>query len=486
MATSIRTCFGVPIEVDDTRADSPKIGRVLKKLKAHSAAAIDEAHWKLLTDRGRRASYFSAGRTVQGVSILDDCALPFVRLSHRFLRRFKTNEVSSTTLPFVGFRKRSLTPLWSPPILPEVIGIKFGGLSDCYASVHYLARLNAGDPIWKGQKQKAWFEAFGAGLSGYMTELFSGRFVDRNGTGVGFDLKGALADLAKLDQKHVAPQLAGAIVTVLCEFLGDELFPVPFYSSDILKTYRDYRDKDASKTGTLASLKKLADAVTSGTISEADAYELLGIKGKGSQPVIFDKLLQQGKETPVIASTTARALLRRMDQLDSDYLAGLLEVARLGALLDSVEVAKKSDLQYKFTCFKCKVIQKHLVDNFIPDKRPGKQGEAGREKDSGRLTGDKADYSDLLGKLVAFGGTTAEKSVRSLVGGLIRGVAIASLQNEVVAEVVASFAGTLAKKLVEWISYESWYKLIHDDTADPDAKRWLLDEMARFHGLVPH
>src|SRR5262249_15265673 len=131
------------------------------------------------------------------------------------------------------------------------------------------------------------------------------------------------------------------------------------------------------------------------------------------------------------------------------------------------------------------VIPTNLVDRFIPDSRPGKQGASGRDGDTGRLTGDTTDYSDLLGRLVAFGATTAEKSVRSLVGGLIRGVAMAALQNEVLAEQVATLAATLAKKLVESLTYHSLQQFIEDPGTDPDAKRAVLNALAQFHGLSP-
>jgi hypothetical protein len=272
----------------------------------------------------------------------------------------------------------------------------------------------------------------------------------------------------------------------LCEFLGDQLYHVPFSSSDILESYRDYRDQTASGGSTVAKLKTLTDAVQNGTIAEADANALLGIpKGGGNLRVVFDKLSQGAKESPVVASGVARMVLRKIDQLDSEYLAGLLSVTTSSALLDSIE-GDQSDLQNNFTCFKTGVIRNNMVNRFIPDRRPGKQGVAGRDRDTARLSGDTTDYSDLLGRLVAFGGTTAEKSVRSLVGALIRGIAIASLQNEVIAEVVASLAGTLAKKLVESLTYQAYQQFIDAPGTDPDAKRVVLNALAQFHGLVPN
>src|SRR5262249_50738630 len=113
-----------------------------------------------------------------------------------------------------------------------------------------------------------------------------------------------------------------------------------------------------------------------------------------------------------------------------------------------------------------------------------KQGVPGRDADTGQSSGDRTDFADLVGGLVAFGGTAAEKSVRSLAGGLIRGVAIASLQNDVIAEVVASLAASLAKKLVESVTYRALRSFILDESsADPDTKRTVLEMLAQIHGL---
>jgi hypothetical protein len=173
-------------------------------------------------------------------------------------------------------------------------------------------------------------------------------------------------------------------------------------------------------------------------------------------------------------------VVRKIDQLDSDQLTGLSRLAELSASLDSIEAAQ-SNLQTTFTCFQTGVIANYLANLFIPDARPGKQGEAGPDHDTGRLEGDTADYSELVGRLVSFGGTTTEKSVRSLVGTLIRGVAIASLQNEAMAELVASIAATLAKKLVESVTYNSLYQFINDPGTDPDTKRSVLNALVRWH-----
>jgi hypothetical protein len=491
------TCFGVTVEIDSNDPGSQKVASACDELNNQFAIAIENVREALVADRlGRATDRVSASESSNAapenrsdgagsVSLLDDCGLPIVRLSGDFLSGFLDQEVATSNLPFVGFRRSSLDPLWAPPILLQIISINFRGLTECYDSLHYLTRMNSNDPVWLGSGQQAWFSAFGSGLRGYMTELYSGRFVDRSGTGISFDVKGGLAGARRTDPKQVAPQLAGAIVAALCEFLGDQLFHVPFWSSDILKSYRDLRDRAASAGGIAIKLKTLTDAVRRGTIAEADAGALLGTpKGGGDLAVVFEKLPSGVADSPVVASGVARMVLRKIDQLDSDYLAALLGIAPQNALLDSIEEGQ-SAFQDRFTCFKTGVIRDYMINQFIPDPRPGKQGAAGRDRDTARLSGDTTDYSDLLGRLVAFGGETAEKSVKSLVGGLIRGIAIAALQNELIAEFVASLAGTLAKKLVESITYQAYQQFIDSSDIDPDAKRAVLNALGRFHGPMP-
>jgi hypothetical protein len=148
-------------------------------------------------------------------------------------------------------------------------------------------------------------------------------------------------------------------------------------------------------------------------------------------------------------------------------------------LLDAVE-AKKSDLQKKVTCFKTQVILDNLQDSFVPDKDPKHQGMHGRDKDTGNLDTEsmKVDYSDLIGKLVASAGSQADKCIRSILGGVIRGISIASLQNEVIAEVVSAMAGTLAKKVVENVTYLALTGFI-GGTSSPDSKRAVLDLLSQ-------
>ena len=124
------------------------------------------------------------------------------------------------------------------------------------------------------------------GLNGYMTELFSDRFVDRNGTQVSFNLKATAAGPAKLDPKQTSPQSAARLSRRSSSSSGDELFKVPFYSPEILSSYRDYRGQmKRSGRKRITDLDKLISVLENESLSGPDAELLLGFpKSNGDRP----------------------------------------------------------------------------------------------------------------------------------------------------------------------------------------------------------
>jgi hypothetical protein len=499
-ATSL-VCLGVPI------GHAPALGG-FDALNAHFTTAIQDVQALIQADRSRKLPAFSAtlfakkgkkaaAASGQPVSVFQDCGLPLVRGFRGFVDSL-SGELSAKSLPFVGFGSAStfgidtISPVWQDPplaILRQFIPVGFDRLKLFHQHINFLTRLNPDDEIWQDTSTASagrWFSTFGGGLNGYMTELFSGRFVDRNGTAVSFDSRAALADLAKLDAKGVAPQLVGAIVSTLAEFLGDSLFQVPYYAGRALASYRDYRGNKEGSDAAKVTIEKLRLAVKNGAISAADALALLGY-ADGTDPVTLDfSPVSSGTTSkPLVDSVAARILLQKVEQLDTSYLGQLLGIISGDKALDDIE-AGSSDVLKTSTCFKAGVITDRLTDEFVPDSTA--QGTPGRAPagDTGRLDGKKTDYADLVGKLVAFAGTSAEKSVRSLVGGLVRGVAIASLQNEVLAEVIDGLAGTLAKKLVEAVVCRGLMSFIDDTSGTPtaDQKRLVLDALALWHDVV--
>ncbi len=506
MTTAIsRTCFGVTLEFDPSTPKAASLARAFDVLNQSFAAAIDGARDRVQADMGRQVTYKSPVSPLQpatlspaaavGLSLLDDCGLPFVNQFGPFFKNLHS-EVSADTLPFVGFGSASrygrdtLAPLWSPH---ELITIAIGNtfLTGYYRQINYLTRLNPTDDIWQGAGPQRWFTQFATALKSYLSDLFAGQFVDRNGTAVSFNLDNLSAASTSLDPKQISPQLAGGIVSALVEFLGDQLFQVPFYSGEILLTYREKRDDAGTVLGINAGLNKLTDAVKSATISADDALVLLDIPkatGGGNLPVVFDRISQAGNETPVVRSAVARMIVAKIAQLD---IALMRELASAASATDAVnEITNKSSaLQTRFTCFKAGVITSNLECRFVVDGNSGQvHGDCTGQKDAGRSiaeTGDNFDYADLVGRLVSFGGTTAEKSVRSTVGGLVRGVAIASLQNEVIAEVVASLAGGLSRKFVESATFTGITNYIQGrNGVDATVKQESLKMLAKSLGLI--
>ena len=60
----------------------------------------------------------------------------------------------------------------------------------------------------------------------------------------------------------------------------------------------------------------------------------------------------------------------------------------------------------------------------------------------------------------------AEKQTKTAVGGVVRGISWASLDNEVVAEILATVGGGIAKKITEYVTYKVLVKVITDPTID--------------------
>lgn len=458
MSTQFRACFGVTIPFESKRLEE-----TLDDLAGHVERAIADTRRILKRDKGG-AHQFSAN------SVLHDCGLPGTDGFSDFADALLSQEIDPKTIPLIGLTQDTLNHLWRPPELQA-----FSRLRDYYWQLHYLGRLNKNDKIWQHENQQKWFATYGSQLTTYMVDLFSNRFLDRNGTRIAFDLKNTVADLMSLDQKLDAPQLAGALVSVLVEFLGDTLFQVPFYSADISAAYRSYAENCNKSNTLLADLHALSSAIQTGTLAAASA-PLIGFPSTADVQVPWAVVSQAETPTSLVQDYKTRMVLTKISDLDGQYLGALTSLSNASQTLDDIE-AEKSDLEKQFTCFRAQVIKDYLHCIFISND-PQHQATCGRfPDDTASVDPNKTDYAELVGKLTSAGGTTAEKSVRSIVGALIRGVSIAALQNEVIAEVVGSLAGTLAKKVMERVVYWALIAYIADDS-DPRAKRQLLELLA--------
>lgn len=410
----------------------------------------------------------------RGISVFGDCGLPKVRGYGEFLRTFPASELSSAAHPFVGLQSATAKLLWNPVPVFSPVEVWLGNYSD---QLLYLARLNWNDSVWQGGSQERWVKSFGGGLVAYMTELFSGRFQDRNGKKISFDLDLDLTDLSRLDQIQVSPQVAGSIVTVLIEYLCDVVFQVPFYSSAILSENRAYRAAKNALLENTKALDTLESAITSGDLSEDDA-EKVGLLQHGR--IAWNQLGSPSGSAPVLQSRLARQIVRRIGELDLESHESRASLAALITSLDLVD-NHASDFQKEFTCHRTGVIREHIRCRHL---NPGSHGECDRDKDTGSLEDGTKDYSDLIGAIVSFAATTADKNVRSLFGGAVRGVSLVSLDNEVLAEMLSSAAATLAKKTVEAVTYKWLNDFVTGNQGDADQKRDFLSLLGEIHGKL--
>src|SRR4029077_17399392 len=112
----------------------------------------------------------------------DDCGLPLVTNFGRFLSTFLSTELSVDTLPFCAVQQNTTTHIWLGSGLP-----RRWWRESYFSQAFNLARLNRTDHVWSGAPQQAWFDAFANSLRAYLTSLFSGGFLDRNGVKLAFD-----------------------------------------------------------------------------------------------------------------------------------------------------------------------------------------------------------------------------------------------------------------------------------------------------------
>jgi hypothetical protein len=453
---------------------------VVDSLRSSFHSAVRKTQDRLSDDAARRRSYtsedspFTFGTpeiAATTVSVFRDCGLPLVRLYGEFASEFGASDITEDSFPFAGLGRERAEMIWGPGLSNSIKWWR----NSYFKQIFQLARLNWNDPIWQEPNKQLWIQSFGANIVAYMTELFAGRFIDRNGVSIKFDLGLDVSNLSSLSQFRISPDVAGAIVSVLIEFLGDQLFQVPLYSPAILATNLQYRAAGAGEAKAAADLAKVKNAITAGSLTPADADAL-------NLPQSGNLLWSEVAPSPLIENDLSRMVLRRAAELDGDLLSIGRSRIQLAKSLDSVD-AGESEMQLAFTCCKAKVVTQNLQCIFVTDAAPD-QGVCGRDNDTGRIDGKKIDYADLVGKWVSFSAKTVEKNIRSLVGGAMRGVWLASINNEVLAEVVSAAASTLAKKVAENVAYEWLTDFIVDQPGDPDAKRAFLKKLSDIHGFV--
>lgn len=447
--------FGVNVPADDSLRNAMRL-------------SVEETKQDLADDRMVNAAAPNRSAPAAGEPLLfADCGLPRVRRYPLYVNEYLNDWSRSNSLGSVGLSGAAVEQLLPENDVRVTSGLFPGFLrrvSYLFArtallnrrvlenepkflnKLSFLSRLDWRESDEWQSGSGLWMQVNGTPLSQYFVEFFSGRFVDRNGMSIATSFN--LGEL-QFDQLEVSPKLAGQIVNVLIEFLFDRKFGIPFYSGSTLETYRNYRATAAGQTQLTADISALETA------------------------------LKTEDWTPLVSGTqfysaTIRSGLNRLQELDKSFTAGASSVDSLKGEIDAIE-AGTSDSLLRFTGFKTGLISTHLHCVFM-----NSGGVCGRDNDTGK-TG--TDYADLLGKIVAYSARNAEKQTRASVGALIRGLSIASLNNEVLSEMIASSAGTLAKKTAEAVTYRFMHRLITDPTVLPNAaqKKVLLDFLEGMH-----
>jgi hypothetical protein len=279
----------------------------------------------------------------------------------------------------------------------------------------------------------------------YYFDYLKNDYKDRNGTKIEFDSE-QIQSFAKsvekqiksrkiqLDEQNTSPQVAGQLAYVLVDSLGDCFFKVPFYSKEIIHLDNDIQE----------NTKNLA--------SSSQKREELKLWLKNNAPPL-ENGMQLHLET--------RLQLEKLQKEDQNYL----ELSQKQQTLQKTKqeiLLGSSSLQKSYTCFNA---FKHLEPH--PEGAPTLEIRQAIEKvylkytENGEVkTG--GDYADLLGKLVAYASRQAEKQTRTSIGGLIRGLSQASLDNEVIAEIIASIAGCFSKKVTEQVVYSLLKEIIEN------------------------
>jgi len=267
----------------------------------------------------------------------------------------------------------------------------------------------------------------------YFTELFLGRLQDRNGSKITASISIENLDITQLAtlSSDVAPKVVGDIITALTEALGDYRFGIPYYCADILSTYREQRNA--------------ADAREKNKSARDEAVGFLSDPQKANYAPVSEKVpaYLRDYETGMNLAKLAKCDVASVD----------IENRRLEAE-EAIRnfVNGKSAQQLAFTCVKSGLVgvKEFMSGIFFDNNSIGVIG-------NDQLVGDDwyktYDFADLIGAIVTCAARNSYQGFKSVVGGVVRGLTIAGMNNEVLAEVLGSLFGGLAKKAAEAFAF---------------------------------
>ena len=252
---------------------------------------------------------------------------------------------------------------------------------------------------------------------------------------------------------------------ILFEFLGDHIFKVPYYSPEIIEAYKEVRDYRDLVQILEAEIKSIRDKEAT-TTGEEQALHSLELQKKREELLELSQKVKKTQEE-----------IRKIE--DS---VRLIKAASRGDFSDEQRqqivqiINDASDLQKKYAAFSSGVIVDHLRKIFVAYKKKNDNRIFSMKKDktdivvtldeNGKIEeqyhDQLYDFSHLIGQTIQFGGTEVERKTKTVVGSAIRGGSFFSLENEAIAEAIASAAGTTSKKVTEDIIYRVLLKIITD------------------------
>lgn len=456
-------------------------------IKSHLNQSVTEVQSVIDQDLSGRRNYqlqptvvmgsAMPGQVMQGTaSVFGDSGLPRIRALGSFIESITPSFASSEVIPNFDISSQSVGHVWPANTRPRRNQIR-NSMGNLF---RFLTRMEwRNTEAWQGPRSERWVRQYRSPMAYYLNELFSGRFVDRNGNKIGFSLGVDLTSLTELSNLKLSPELAGKVISTFIEFLGDMVFQVPYYSPSLLKVYGDKRTNDAALAGSAEQLDQVQQSIVDGTL-DSDTAEKLGIPVHGDldwsvlfTPDASDPMIpvSDNKVSTVIGSQTCRMLAAKVGQLDQQLVDLTATSVGLDREIASIN-GNSSKTQNAFTIHSAGIQQNALRCIFLP--------EDGLTCHPSNI-GSSKDYANLVGKLVALAAQSAEANTRAVIGGVVRGISLFALDNEVVAEVIASSAATAAKKAAEAFTYRFVTRFINDTSVDVNQRRAVLERWRSIH-----
>lgn len=316
------------------------------------------------------------------------------------------------------------------------------------------------------------------GIVRYYVEFFKNDYKDRNSINIEFDKKEFKQSTKKfikdikskeynIQNSDVSPKIAGQLVSIFIDCIGDKIFKVDFYSQDIL----DLIDQKSKLSKEVISMNSESNEIPSNAYNTN--YYLAKILPIENEVYTSEKEIE-ALQVRIEHADSTEVLHLNFEKIQKEskkklyntilserYTEFLKKMYELYNIDNEIENEKNN-----FTCYKAKFIETYLQNKWIQFYKSGKKYTLDKNKKEILFTKckpeDRKDFAGLLGMLIAHSARQAERFTKSQVGTFIRGTNQASLDNEVIAEIISSIISMFVKKIVEKITSELLEKILTD------------------------